>query len=129
MHARRADRSRAFVKSIHEVTPPPASADTVDMTRIGHLLVLLCAVLAAPPAVHADDCRERTTGDICAAGSPWSDFTRFRVETPEDQPGTTTMTMFGSEDFSESVRCRLRNRRTDHDAKSKERAFLLDLAD
>src|SRR6266540_1975870 len=47
------------------------------------------------------DCRHQTTGDICAAGSPWSDFTQFRVQIRgEDHHGTTTMTMHRPDEFS-----------------------------
>ena len=53
------------------------------------------------PSSKADDCRNRTTGDICAAGSPWAAFTQFRVALrSEEHSGTTTMTMHSADDFS-----------------------------
>ena len=50
---------------------------------------------------QAEDCRNKTTGDICAAGSPWADFTQFSVRLrSEEHSGATTMTMHGADDFS-----------------------------
>jgi hypothetical protein len=74
------------------------------MTRIRYALaVALLLQLNASPS-GAEDCRHQTTGDICAVGSPWSDFTQFRLQLRGDErSGTTTMTMHGPEDFSVSV--------------------------
>ena len=53
------------------------------------------------PSSPADDCRNKTTGDICAAGSLWAEFTQFRVRLRSDEHSdTTTMTRHGADDFS-----------------------------
>jgi hypothetical protein len=70
------------------------------MMRI--LCVAVIGVLSSfYPSSRADDCRNKTTGDICAAGSLWADFTQFRVRLrSEEHSGTTTMTRHGADDFS-----------------------------
>jgi hypothetical protein len=74
------------------------------MTRISSALPLALAFLLNAPPLRAQDCRNQTTGDICGAGSPWSNFTQFRVQLRgDDQTGTTTMIMHGPEDFSVQI--------------------------
>src|SRR5262245_41048737 len=71
------------------------------MTRIHHSLALAFVLFLLVSPSLAQDCRHQTTGDICGAGSPWSNFTQFRVYLRgEDHSGTTTMTMHGPGDFS-----------------------------
>jgi hypothetical protein len=63
-------------------------------------VALLIVALAFTPAASGEDCRSRKSGDICAAGSPWWDFTALRVHVRGDDEATTTMTMHGGNDFS-----------------------------
>jgi hypothetical protein len=64
------------------------------------LAALACVLILVPAASRASDCRQRTTGDICASGSPWSEFTRFRVEPRDENAPTTTLTVHDAQDFS-----------------------------
>src|SRR4051794_34477717 len=71
------------------------------MTRISCALAVVLVLLLNVTPLRADDCRHQRTGDICAAGSPWSNFTRFRLQLRDEGHSTTTvMTMHGSDDFS-----------------------------
>ena len=71
------------------------------MTRISCALAVVFVLLLNVSSSRADDCRHRKTGDICGAGSPWSNFTRFRLQLRDEGHSTTTvMTMHGSDDFS-----------------------------
>jgi hypothetical protein len=72
------------------------------MPRLAWLVVALAFALPAP--ARPADCRDRTGGDICAAGSPWLDYTRFRLHLRADgHEGTTTITMHGGDDFSVDI--------------------------
>jgi hypothetical protein len=67
-------------------------------------LAALALLTLAAPVARASNCGGRANDDICAAGSPWGVFTRFRVELRGDGPqGTTTMTVYESHDFSIDV--------------------------
>jgi hypothetical protein len=70
------------------------------MRRLGYVSALACMLSVFAPPLRGSECRERTTGDICAAGSPWSEFTRFRVEPREQDGPATTLTMHDGQDFS-----------------------------
>jgi len=74
------------------------------MTRLRQALAVFFALLVNAPPLHAENCREQKTGEICVAGSPWTDFTRFRVE-PHGKgiSGATTLTMHGRDDFTIDV--------------------------
>ena len=71
------------------------------MHRAAYRIISLVLLIGFVPIAEAQDCRDRASGDICAAGSPWSNFTRFRVAVRgEERPDTTTMVMHGDDDFS-----------------------------
>ena len=71
------------------------------MTRIRPVFAVVFGLLLNAFPAHAGDCRNEPTGDICLRESPWSDFTRFRVQ-PQGQgiSGTTTLTTHGRGDFT-----------------------------
>jgi hypothetical protein len=82
-------------------TGPFRLLDTSAMTRVHHALALSFILLFNASSSHAKDCGRETTNDICVAGSPWSDFTQFRVQSHgKGISGTTTLTTHGRGDFS-----------------------------
>jgi hypothetical protein len=74
------------------------------MTRVHHALGVSFILLLNASSSDAKDCSRQTTGDICVAGSPWSDFTQFRVQSRgAGSSGTTTWTTHGRGDFSVDI--------------------------
>jgi hypothetical protein len=74
------------------------------MPRIRQILGVISILLLSTWSADAKDCGRQTTGDICVAGSPWSDFTQFRVESHgKGISGATTWTTHGRGDFSVDI--------------------------
>ena len=70
------------------------------MSRITCLLAILGALLLTISLDSAAQCAREGTGDICASGSPWYEFTRVRIEPLEKSGTATTLTRHADDDFS-----------------------------
>jgi hypothetical protein len=73
------------------------------MSRIICPLTILGALLLTMPVDSAARCEREGSGDICASGSPWYEFTRVHIEPLEKSGSATTMTLHRDHDFSVDI--------------------------
>lgn len=70
------------------------------MSRSRFAAVAALAVLFALPVASEAQCDDSGTGDICASGSAWYEFTRLSVEPRNGSMPATTLTVHDGNDFS-----------------------------